>query len=149
VLFRARGLARGLVFAGQTHPGNTTWEPWKLNLAGIAATLGFQTKVDTSQAGFTQVPCYFATLQMATLNPLQPPAFVAPLEHVTNEAVNGFTFRLWFPQLFMPGEQVSQSFAVNKEFAKFNARSTYYVSWIGIQNRPVVHATDTYGVHKS
>ena len=147
VLFRARGLTRGLVFASQSHPGNTTWEPWTLALPGVITSLGFQTKVDTSQAGFTQVPCYFASLQLAPLNPQQPPALVVPVGHVTSEAVNSFTFRLWFPQLFMPGESAQQNLSINKEFLKFNARSRFYVSWIGIQNRPRPDAADSYGVH--
>jgi hypothetical protein len=150
VLFRARGLARGLIFVGQSHPGNTTWEPWSLNIVGRGLlSLGFQTRVDTSQAGFTQVPCYFASLQLAAVNPAQPPAFVVPFQHVTAEAVNAFTFRLWFPQLFMPGETDTARLAINNEFLKFNARSNYYVSWIGIQNRPRADATSDYGVHTS
>ena len=136
VPFRVRGLARGLIFAGESHPGNTTWEPWTNELVGARMTLGFQTKIDTSQAGFTQVPCYFASLQLAALKPLQPPAFVVPVHHVTGEAVNGFTFRIFFPGLVMPGATDTEVFAINREFARFNARSRYYVSWIGIQNRP-------------
>lgn len=149
VLFRARGMSRGLIFSGESHQGNTTWEPWKPALLDGRISIGFQTKIDTSAAGFTQVPCYFASLQLAPLNPLEPPPFVVPIGHVAEEEINNFFFRIWFPQLFMPGEEDNQSFSINREFAKFNARSRYYVSWIGIQNRPSKHSTYDHGAQTS
>lgn len=137
VPFRVRAIARGRIYAGESHPGNTTWEPWTFPVVGTRGLqVGFQTRIDTSQAGFTQVPCYFASLQLAPLNPLELPTFLVPVTHITVEAVNGFTFRIFFPGLFMPGATDTEVLQINRQFSKFNARSRYYVSWIGIQNRP-------------
>ncbi|HKV35410.1 MAG TPA: hypothetical protein VJP89_13830 [Pyrinomonadaceae bacterium] len=138
VPFRVRAIARGRIYSGESHPGNTTWEPWTFPVVGTRGVqIGFQTRIDTSQAGFTQVPCYFASLQLAPLNPLEPPpAFLVPVTHITVEAVNGFTFRIFLPGLFMPGATDTEVLQINRQFQKFNARSRYYVSWIGIQNRP-------------
>lgn len=145
VPFRIRGLARGLIFAGQSHPGNTTWEPWNVDLVGVRGQLGIQTRIDTSQAGFTQVPCYFASLQLTAVNPLQPREFVVPVHHVTAEAVNGFTFRIFFPGLFTPGAADTEAFAINRQFERFNARSGYFISWMGVQNRPRGASIADYG----
>ena len=47
-----RPVARPRLASGSTIPGLTPWEPW---LGGV------QTRIDTSAAGFTQVPAYFAS----------------------------------------------------------------------------------------
>ena len=52
----ARPLARPQLASGQTIPGDTAWESWEEN----EITVGVQSVVDTSAAGFTTTPNYFA-----------------------------------------------------------------------------------------
>jgi hypothetical protein len=83
----ARPLARPRVGSGATIAGRTPWEPW----AG-----GMQTRIDASAAGFTQTPCYIASL-IATGEPLsfvQMPLFFT---HVFDPGPAGFTFRILTP----------------------------------------------------
>jgi hypothetical protein len=52
----ARPLARPQLASGQTVPGNTPWELWDEGDVSV----GVQTTIDTSTAGFTTKPNYFA-----------------------------------------------------------------------------------------
>ncbi len=95
----ARPLARARLASGDTIPGNTPWEVWyedftdhQGNVRQLA--IGMQTRIDTSAAGFTSVPCYFAQL----MGPLWDrgagvyiPAFFPSIADATT---TGFAFRL-------------------------------------------------------
>src|SRR5712692_10775952 len=59
----SRPLARPHLASGATIPEHTVWEPWLIELSERPFPIGAQTKVDTSAAGFTRTPCYFAWLQ--------------------------------------------------------------------------------------
>jgi hypothetical protein len=95
----ARPLARARLASGDTIPGNTPWEVWYEGFTDNQGNvrpeaIGMQTRVDTSAAGFTSVPCYFAQL----MGPLWDrgagvyiPAFFPSIADATT---NGFTFRL-------------------------------------------------------
>ena len=83
-----RPVARPRLASGSTIPGLTPWEPW---LGGV------QTRIDTSAAGFTQVPAYFAshvtTRRALTLIDLQ----ALFLTHIDNAGLTEFTFRILSP----------------------------------------------------
>lgn len=94
----ARPLARPRLVSGDTIPGNTPWEVWnedlRVNGRVRQVAMGVQTRIDTSAAGFTHVPCYFAQLAGPLWNPTSGvfiPAFFANLAEATT---TGFTFRL-------------------------------------------------------
>jgi len=91
-----RALSRPRLASGETVRGNTPWELWNEG----AIPVGVQTHVDTSAAGFTQKPRYFASLKARqwSLNSRQgkeaaefAPAYFANVTDATND---GFTFRL-------------------------------------------------------
>jgi len=86
-----RPVARPRLASGSTIPGLTPWEPW----AG-----GMQTRIDTSAAGFTQVPAYFAsyvtTRRALALLELQ----ALFLTHIDNAGLTEFTFRIISPASF-------------------------------------------------
>jgi hypothetical protein len=58
-----------------------------------------QTRVDTSDAGFTRMPCYFARLQGPLFDPENPRFILAPFTSIAEPAIGGFTFRLMLPQV--------------------------------------------------
>jgi hypothetical protein len=126
----ARPLASPRVHAGATQPGATAWEPW--DPPGLEG-LGVQVRIDTSPAGFSTVPCYFASLQW----PHVPEAGVRSriiralgLQYVQLEAVDGFSFCVVLPlgdmRLSVTGSEGSAvGFARNQRL---------YVCWIGIEH---------------
>jgi hypothetical protein len=91
-----RPLARPRLASGETVRGNTSWEIWSEG----GAEVGVQTRVDTSAAGFTQKPHYFAALKarqwpLATTEGVQAAEFApAYFAHVAEATNDGFTFRL-------------------------------------------------------
>src|SRR5262249_47036456 len=60
----SRPLRRPKLVSATTLSGATTWEPWRVDIgASSSLVLGLKTVVDTSSAGFLDIPCYFATLE--------------------------------------------------------------------------------------
>jgi hypothetical protein len=94
-----RPLARPKVASGGTIPGATDWVPWVPFEAGLSDPYGFQVDVDTSPAGFTSVPCYFAWLSGPAAGP-KTRAF-APLiyQRIENESIKSFRFALFLPSV--------------------------------------------------
>lgn len=154
----ARALSRPRIGRGATVPGNTSWEPWNEILAGIRAAkfeipLGVQVTIDTSSAGFTDVPCYFAWLQGSLWNKTNIEFFPVPFSHIDNETPQQFRFRVWLPPVvtvlgarvrLANASPISRSvrrrarrseptgFSLN-EFVNFARAQSLYVCWIGLQ----------------
>jgi hypothetical protein len=126
----ARSLAAPRVQFGATQPGATAWEPW--DPAGLEG-LGIQVRIDTRAAGFTTVPCYFASLQW----PHIPEAGVRSLilralalQYVQAEAVDAFSFCA-----VLPAANLRLSVSGNEGSAVGFARNQrLYVCWIGIEH---------------
>jgi hypothetical protein len=81
----ARPFARPRLGSGDTIPGLAPWELW---------ALGVQTRVDTTAAGFTRIPCYFAVLTVTRQPkalPILPPLFKT---HLTDAGLSSFTLRV-------------------------------------------------------
>ena len=109
----ARPLARPRIGHGATVAGKTAWRDWQIPRAVVgdrfSAFRGIEVTIDTSAAGFTEVPCYFAWLQggsgPAVLegsssdmeSPPDAPRFIVPvtLQRVTGAAPESFVFSLW------------------------------------------------------
>ncbi len=88
----ARPLARPQLASGQTVPGDTAWESWEEN----EITVGVQSVVDTSAAGFTTTPNYFA--QAVSDNPTAD--FVpAWFTSIADPAPDSFTLRLFMRRI--------------------------------------------------
>jgi hypothetical protein len=153
-----RPQALPLLASGTTIPGNTPWSPWSAgftfdaNQNQIPFLIGVQTWIDTSAAGFTQVPCYFAWLQGALWNPQTRQLTPAIFPSITDESVHGFTFRLWLQAIRPPIGAIDELlnpergivaaaaaapsfFFVSdpEEFSLFARQQQLYVSWIGCQ----------------
>jgi hypothetical protein len=100
----ARRSARPRIAAASTVPGGTGWTTWS---AG-GQVVGFQAAVDTSAAGFTRTPCYFAGLEVAaasrvrqarTAEELASAAwlFLLGFTHVADASARGFSIRTVIP----------------------------------------------------
>jgi hypothetical protein len=90
-----RPLARPRLATGETPHTNTPWEPWKVcyfngfRLESIV--FGVQARVDTSAAGFTTTPHYFANVLWNSAEASFAPAMFG---HVADATPRGFTYRL-------------------------------------------------------
>lgn len=137
----ARPLARPQLGSGSTVPGNTAWEIWTSGLEGTEdLPLGVQTTIDTSAAGFTDAPCYFAWLQGNLFNPNPPTLANALFTSIAEESVNSFIFRIAFPQaqpgliqLAAPVAKPAVTQVNANSFASFARLQNLYVTWIGCQ----------------
>src|SRR5262249_37227817 len=83
----ARPLARPHIANGRTQADGAGWELWTQKTVGREFFLGFQISIDTSAAGFTKVPCYFAWM----------PTLITDVVEISDSDIQGFTFRFWFP----------------------------------------------------
>jgi hypothetical protein len=129
----ARPIARPKVATGATVPGATDWKPWApaaWPARGVAAVLGYQVEVDTSAAGFTRPPRYFAWLQGLRAGP-RPLALALVGEHLERESTRGFAYCLWAPVVAMYA-RVSSS-AGPDLFREWVRRNDLYVRWLAVE----------------
>jgi hypothetical protein len=104
IVRRARGFTRPRIGSGATVPGDTAWELWTetiINARGVKteADLGVQVTIDTSGAGFTQAPCYFAWVEGTLWNQIHLNFFPVPIIHIDHETTRRFRLRLWMPSI--------------------------------------------------
>jgi len=136
-----RPIASPLLASGATVAGNTPWQAWNYLTAG---EVGVQTFIDTSAAGFTRIPCYFAWLQGPLWNPPTMQLVPSIFPSISGESLTGFTFSLWleFPQPNFVIEieeraaapAASISFVTTADaFKAFAQQQQLYVCWIGCQ----------------
>lgn len=91
-------VARPLLVSGDTVPGNTAWVPW--NFTGLinetlqSGVIGARCVVDTSAAGFTETPYYFASLQGPIWNANSQSLLAALCTSITDETLTSFTFNI-------------------------------------------------------
>lgn len=83
----SRPLARPRLAAGQTIAGETTWQPWKIGDTEV----GVKVEIDTSAAGFTRIPHYFAEVIPGSPTADFIPAWFASIDA---PSAQGFTFQL-------------------------------------------------------
>jgi hypothetical protein len=83
----ARPQARPRLATGATVPGQTSWQPWTID----GVEIGVKVKVDTSAAGYTTTPHYFAQAV-----PGQPSANFVPawFTSIADPAAESFTLQL-------------------------------------------------------
>jgi hypothetical protein len=139
-----RPFARPLIGRGATIPGATAWEPWVESEGRRELHLGMQVEVDTSAAGFTAPPCYFAQITGSTWDARLPFLLLVPFEHIARHRRDGFTFRLLMPWLYL-----AEAFTTAPRLAIAVARRPDFrealrglaqitdlaVTWTGIQQR--------------
>jgi len=95
----SRPIARPLLASGETIPGNTPWEVWFEDFQDARGNLqrralGMQTRIDTSAAGFTRLPRYFAQLQGPLWDGASRLFMPAFFPSIANATTTEFTFRL-------------------------------------------------------
>src|SRR6185503_825804 len=91
---QARALARPRIASGNTIAGLTKWEQWDPHRNFFDGLIGYmQVRIDTSSAGFTRVPAYFAWLD-GPINDFDRKIFTFHFDHVDEVTPNGFVFRL-------------------------------------------------------
>jgi hypothetical protein len=107
----ARVMARPHVATGSSIPGGTAWQTWREG----ERVLGLTVSVDTSAAGFTQTPCYFAWLCGSLWDPSlldgvlrrRSPLFAWTVmqglalhfDHIDQPTERGFLYRVWLPRI--------------------------------------------------
>jgi hypothetical protein len=137
---QSRPLARPRIVSGATIPGATTWEVWDVKRsAGREApenVFGVQVRIDTSSAGFTTIPAYFASLQGAlTRQGAQggETTICLHLDHIDEAAIDGFTFRFFIAVFRLtPGTMPRPE----REARSFLQAQKAYVSWLAVEPSP-------------
>lgn len=98
---RSRPLARPRIGNGSTAADSTPWQLWVYpDVRGQTTVLGLQITVDTSAAGFTEVPCYFAWLQWPRVADSRLPYLLyltLGFQYVEEPAIDRFVFRVLLP----------------------------------------------------
>ena len=139
---RVRPHARPHLASGSTIPGRTEWSD--VPALGEEGGMIFQTSVDTSAAGFTKTPCYFAWLESALVDGEAALFLPALFTQIADETATGFVFRIWhlwplgnrgvgrslLARARMLHLRVIRTFA---EFQTFNWKQRLAVSWVGCQ----------------
>jgi len=141
----ARPFARPRIGSGATIPEGTAWELWLERLMNLRrniqeVALGYQVIVDTSAAGFTETPCYFAWLEgtIWQTGGGNVEFFPVPLAHIDAESPTQFRFRVWLPMtgLVLGARLRISNSEFESEFINFARRQKLYVCWVGIQPSP-------------
>jgi hypothetical protein len=136
-------MAGPLLGSGSTIPGSTPWQPWGASFFSNDPNQnvsGVQTWVDTSAAGFTRIPCYFATLQGPLWSSKTMQLVPAVFPSLDGESLIGFTFRLWLQviplQQVVLEDEIHSSFDYvtwPSDFLLYAQQQNLCVSWIGCQ----------------
>jgi hypothetical protein len=129
--YRARPFAGPYVGSGRTIPSQTIWTEREVaQLGGLVRV--FWTEIDTSAAGFTQIPSYFAWINGPRLLSVPAGGDIAGLLwplYLENSLPQGFHFAIGFVPLGkiwrLAGSAVIAAL-----------RSECYVSWLGIERLP-------------
>ncbi len=144
----AEPLSRPRLASGATVPGQTSWDLWTVGYSAneTAYLAGVQTWIDTSAAGFTDTPCYFAWLQGSLWSSQLQLFLPIVVTNIANVSLIGFTFQLCLPGMGPPpggGEfeiartEIESTLASDSvtpnNFNQFAQQQGLYVSWIGCQ----------------
>lgn len=140
----SRPMARPPVAFGTTLPGNTPWAPWLIPIPyskgkGETIAIGVQTWVDTSVAGFTRAPLYFAWLEGPQWDAASGQFFPLHFASIADESLTGFTLRLWFPFRTPVTRRLAEARAPMSSgrlanFLRFAREQQLYVAWLGCQD---------------
>jgi len=129
----ARALARPRISSGTTIPGATTWAVSPVSTTNTGTLFQVQVKIDTSSAGFTTTPEYFASLQgrltsIDSKGAIQ--VFCLHFDHIERMRIDGFAFSFFIAVID------TSTLMVEKQIRKFLDRQTAYVSWLAVERNP-------------
>ncbi|MEU2175262.1 hypothetical protein ABZ552_13660 [Nocardia sp. NPDC019219] len=144
---QVRPFSRSRIGRGATIPGATAWTPWTEVINKAEWHLGLQVEVDTSAAGFTDVPCYFTQITGSISHPEHELKLLVLFDHIAQADKDGFTVRLLMPRLnwlkltqpFSVLAPVPDSISALVEKLCSLASTTVAVTWIGIEHRSEGH----------
>jgi hypothetical protein len=131
-----RALSRPRIATGRSPRGGGGWQVAPPE-GGFPTRLSawFDLRVDTSAAGFTQPPCYFAWLESRTLD--MKGAYIA-CDSVVGSSLRAFTFRVVIR--FSLGDTGALPFGDDQAgaeyFRRLAADADLSVFWIGLQPAP-------------
>lgn len=130
-------LSRPRIASGATIPGATTWQIWNVMGRSEQAVRGgvfaLQVKLDTSSAGFTTPPAYFASLQgplVVRADKKSLTAIALHFDHVDQATINSFVFRFLVVVFDPVAGELSEP---EGDIRKFLQQQKAYVSWLGIE----------------
>jgi hypothetical protein len=128
----ARPLSRPRIGTGTTIPGATTWEVWDLKSLGGSPLFSIQVRIDTSSAGFTTVPQYFATLQgpLSQTNSSGIKVICLHFDHLDLLKTDSFVFRFLILVINL------KPFKIESQVQKYLQEQKAYVGWLGIERNP-------------
>jgi hypothetical protein len=134
----SRAITRPLIAAGATIAGLTVWETWDVFGTGVqeltTGVFGVQVTIDTSSAGFTTLPNYFAALQgsfVSADNQGNQSITALYLDHIDQPTINGFVFRFVLSILASSTGRGSAFEQIG--LRDFLTQAGAYVSWLGIE----------------
>ncbi len=124
----ARPTARPLIAGGATVAGKTAWRGWRTRYPNEQVAFGVEVTIDTSAAGFTDVPCYFAWLCGGHLA-LGSKVPELALDRIVDRRADRFTLSLWLPD----SERLLKRGRTGKDDLASFARRQLHVCWLGLQ----------------
>lgn len=137
VVHQSRPLARPRIASGATIPGATTWEVWDLKQTtrarAVENVFSLQVRINTSSAGFTRAPAYFAQLQGPLMfQDKQSGELVISLhlDHIDEASINGFVFRFIIVVFKIATGGESQ---LERDVRSFLQQQNAYISWLGVE----------------
>jgi hypothetical protein len=132
----ARARARPRIATGTTLASATIWGPWTPATGEGTPALpfpGFQTAIDTSSAGFSETPCYFAWLEGPRMDSRRT-QLLSAVEHLERETAEGFRFCVWLPLLLGPPALIrADGGAGTDAFFSFARSQGLSVRWLAIE----------------
>ncbi len=148
----ARPIARPKIATGTTLPAKTAWQPWTIDVLRQVThvfldkvPVGVQTRIDTSAAGFTRPPFYFAWLAGPLCNRNTGQLLPNMFSSLSDESATGFTFRMWFPPSPLDVELLDTSdetglevISAAEEFFPFARQQKLYVQWMACEMPPTL-----------
>lgn len=135
----SRAMARPRVSSGETVPGDTQWELWDEIVKSLGRIqtvhVGMQVEVDTSAAGFTDTPRYFAWLSGRLWQAANIAFFPVPLLHIDAESYKAFRVRLWMPRIaqLLGGRARKANQGFEREFINYAREQGLHICWVGLQ----------------
>jgi hypothetical protein len=123
------------VYAGQTEASTTTWGLWQASSDANSAIFGLTVSVDTSEAGFANVPKYQALVvgsRTVTRSGGGSSAVVDGYVQVSHAAPNGFDLTMTLPK---GDAAVNPDWALTKDvLTALPANNGWSVSWLGVES---------------
>jgi hypothetical protein len=140
---RSRPVARPRIGRGATISGRTPWRPWFQQAEAGVLLLGLEVRVDTSAAGFTDVPDYFVQITGTIWGGGQSQLPLLPFGHISEASKDWFVYRLTMPWLvrLLPRRilTIAARSDLQRPFRSLNRDLA--INWIGVQSDDTLSPT--------